>query len=279
MAYVLGKQPPKVAPWPPTGPGLEKKTVNPGEDLGAFCTRVGVTVSEFMKTNFEIELKDPNWQFYFNWYMNKNGIGKAWTAKGNCKFIGGETFYVKNQNKPVKDKPVSTYPKDRGEIVQWFMQDILPQRTIGPGNITNGKFMLQRGGKVLDRLSGGGADPNGICGAAAEFVWEKYTDFGGRPPYTLGYILWQQAGLFTHVANVLSPDLTVLSYTRDFIGDGVNAKAPDGGRARPFSEVQHWTVLDLYFKKVSTVSSWWQSVSYLGWGELVIDPTGQYINQ
>src|SRR5688572_29080306 len=44
MANILSKQPPVIAPWPPTEAGLVKKTVEAGEDLGAFCKRVGTTI-------------------------------------------------------------------------------------------------------------------------------------------------------------------------------------------------------------------------------------------
>ena len=272
MVNVLSKQPPIAAPWPPSGPGLEKKIVNPGETLGDFCKRAGVTVSDFMQTNFAIDLRHPDWQFHFNWYMKKKGIAKAWTPNGNCKFIGGETFYVKKKKSP------STAPTDRGGAVQWFLQEVLPARTIGPGNITNGSFMKSRLGKVIDRFRGGDPDPNGICGAAADYVVEKYQDFGNQTPFTMGYILWRQGPMFTHVANFLAPQLTVLSYTRDFAGNVAGA-APEAGYVLPYSSVQHWTVLDLYFMKASTVENWWRAVSYLGWGTLTLDPSGQFINE
>jgi hypothetical protein len=117
MGNVLSKQPPNVAPWPPVGPGLEGKSVNPGEDLGAFCKRVGVSVSDFMQTNFAIDLRHPDWQFHFNWYMQTKGIGKAWTPNGNCKFIGGETFYVKREPVPAPGPgitPPAQHPFRRG---------------------------------------------------------------------------------------------------------------------------------------------------------------------
>lgn len=272
MANILSKQPPVIAPWPPAGTGLVKKTVNAGEDLAAFCKRVGITVREFMDTNFKIDLGDSNWQFYFNFYMSKNGIAKAWTPKGNCIFLGGETFYVKPAKTDLKA------PRDRGEVVQWFLQDMMPQRTIGPGNVTNLGFMAVRGGKVLDRLSGKAPDPNGICGSVAEFMVDQYQNFGGKTPFTLGYILWMQAKFFTHVANVLVPRLTVLEYTRDLVSGAVIGEAPEGGVFVPFGEVENWTVLDLYFKKTTTVGQWWRDVSYLGWGTLTIDPSGEYIN-
>ena len=272
MSNVLSKQPPQVAPWPPVGPRLKEKSVNPGEDLGAFCKRVGVSVTDFMQTNFSIDLRHPDWQFHFNWYMQTKGIGKAWTPNGNCKFIGGETFYVKSE------KPPSNAPRDRGEVVQWFLKEIKPARTIGPGNVTNFGFMWSRGRKVFERLRGGGPDPNGICGAVAEYVTDKYQDFGNNTPFSMGYILWQQAGFFTHVANVLVPQLTVLAYTRD-LANNVSGEAPAGGQVLPFHAVQQWTVLDLYFMKVTTVGQWWRDVSYLGWGTIILDPSGEYINE
>lgn len=277
MSTILSKTPPVIAPWPPAQPNLVKQTVNAGEDLAAFCQRVGITVKDFMEVNFKIDLADSNWQFYFNFYMAKNNIAKAWTPNGNCKFIGGETFYVKppKSENPAKEK--KKIPKDRGEVVQWFLQDMLPLRTIGPGNITNLGFMAVRGFKVLDRLGGKAADPNGICGSAAEFMVEQYQAFGNKTPFTLGFILWSQASVFTHVANVLMPREAVLEYTRDFSGT-VSAKAPEGGAVLPFVEVETWTVLDLYFKKTTTVGRWWRDVSYLGWGTMTIDASGVYIN-
>jgi hypothetical protein len=45
-----------------------------------------------------------------------------------------------------------------------------------------------------------------------------------------------------------------------------------------WAAVSHFTVLDLYYKKVSSVERWWRDVSYAGWGTLTIDNNGQFIN-
>ena len=123
-------------------------------------------------------------------------------------------------------------------------------------------------------MTGGGADPNGICGAVADFVYEQYQNFGGGG-VSLGYILWSQPPFFTHVANVMMPVSNVLAFEG---ADHTQVSIPGAPRAMSFREIAHCTVLDLYFKKVTTVELWWQEVSYLGWGTLTLDPNGEYIN-
>lgn len=159
-------------------------------------------------------------------------------------------------------------PRSVGDIVQWFVQDILPQRT-GPG-----VPLFDRGGKVINHLSGEPADPNGICGSAANYVSEQYRGFGNDAVLTVGYILWKQYPFFTHVANVIMPTPGVYMY-RHVDDEGILMA---GTSKMPFAHVRYWTVIDLYFKKVSTVEQWWRNVSYLGWGNLYLDKDGEFIN-
>jgi hypothetical protein len=165
--------------------------------------------------------------------------------------------------------PKSQPPGTVGEIVQWFVQDILPLRTTGSGDPS----LIHRAGRVIGHLSGEPSDPNGICGSAANFVYEQYMGLGGKG-LTVGYILWKQEPFFTHVANVIMPIAGVMIY------DGAEHEGvlELGTVKLPFSMVQHWTVMDLYFKRVSTVEQWWSKVSYLGWGRLTLDPDGVFIN-
>jgi hypothetical protein len=164
--------------------------------------------------------------------------------------------------------PEETPPRSVGDIVQWFVQDILPMRE------GSGIPLFDRGGKVLNHLRGEPADPNGICGSAANFVYQEYMSFGRKSTLNIGYILWKQDPFFTHVANVIMPVPGVYMYKR--LGDDGILEA--GTSPMQYPLVKSWTVLDLYFKKVSTVGQWWQSVSYLGWGNLYLDRDGVFIN-
>jgi hypothetical protein len=271
MVAVLAKAPATVAPWPPQGRDLEPREVLPGEDFGAFCARNKVAFKDLMLKNFQIDIKaDKNWEMVCNWYLyNKVGC-RSLTPRGNCKFVGGEILYV-----PVtKWVPMPKVMRNGADIVQWFMSEVLPKRTIGPGSVTNGYFMLKRGGKVLDRLMGKEPDPNGICGSAAEYVIDRYEDLG-RQSLTVGYILWLQEPFFTHVANVIMPVPIVFGFQRDEripLLIGAPRKPPS------WKEASQWTVLDLYYMKVGTVEQWWKHAAYMGTGKIILDPDGQYIN-
>jgi hypothetical protein len=264
MTQVLAKAPKVVAPWPP--PGLEPKDVLPGEDFGAFCKRNKVSFKDLMLKNFQINIDtDKDWEFVCNWYLWHKVGCRSLTPKGNCKFVGGEKLYV-----PRKAAPRPEPPRKVPDIVEWFMSEIMPKRTIGPGDVS-----LERGGRVIDHVTGGPPDPNGVCGSAANYVMEQYQEFG-HTGTTLGYILWQQASVFTHVANVIMPVSSVLIYEGS---DHTAVAVPETTTPLPFSAVAQWTVLDLYFKKIGTVESWWNYVSYVGWGRITLDPDGIYINE
>ena len=86
-----------------------------------------------------------------------------------------------------KPVPMPQPPRNASDIVQWFVQDILPLATTGPGDGS----LIHRGGKVIDHVRGKPADPNGICGSAATFVYQHYMGLGGKG-LSVGFILWKQ---------------------------------------------------------------------------------------
>ena len=274
------KTPAVQAPWPPDpakdpkGRKWEPRIVgnDPKESFYTIAAEKQLDPLDLVEYNFRTRNpKEINWylrQYVGCFNATRDGQNYTFYGAGLRPSVGDPMKTKATIFIPVARPGPRRAPQDRGELVQWFIQEILPERTIGVGTV-----LVGRGNKVLDRLLGGGSDPNGICGAVADYVMEQYQNFGGG--VALGYILWRKGHVFTHVANVHMPVSSVLVYEGS---DHSSVSIPETTIQLPFEQVAQWTVLDLYFKKVATVENWWRDVSYMGWGQLVLDPDGVYIN-
>ena len=217
----------------------------------------GMTALELCRFNFQTT--DPA---EINWYLrNKAGCTQTTPDKKNYRFAGGEKIYI-----PTKG---NTLPAGRElpsflKVQQWFETEIIPQRTTSAGFSPNRIYK-----SPMALVNGNKADPNGLCGDAAEFVAQEFKKrFGGDEAagnHTLGNVVWVlgYAGLpFTnmnHVANALIPRG---AHLQEYDWDS-KASRPVG--KDNFSNLQgallSLRVFDLYYKKPLTLGNWWRGLS------------------
>ena len=141
------------------------------------------------------------------------------------------------------------------EIEVWFTNVIIPKRTAAAGVNTHRIYAAPRA-----LFLGNSPNPNGLCGDAAAFVEQElantflnHTSAG----HAFRRILWRSSP-FNHEANVVVPTagMVLLQYETDQnLIYGLQA-----GQVA-YSVIQDCPVLDLYYKKVYTVDSWWQARS------------------
>lgn len=265
----LVKKPPIVAPWPPAEPNKEEIRILAGWSLESAAAAKGLTLADLLKFNFAIDMAtQKDWPFHVNWYLRETLKCTRTTPRGNYMFSGGEVIYAPLA-KAAKKPAYAAMTKD--EIIDWFKTQMIPKRTAAAGGSFN------RIWKTPQRALGGGADPNGICGAVADYVWDKSPPNLGS--WKIGYILWRE-GPFTHVGNIIMPNSGVKVFKRNDVEKVIDITPAKYGNREIFDwhALMGWTVIDLYYKEVTTVYDWWRDKSYAGWGELVIDPDGKYIN-
>ena len=266
----LVKTPSPIAPWPPATPDKEEVKVLAGWSFETIVQTKNISLADLLKFNFEIDIAtQKSWPYFVNWYLREKLRCTRLTAGGNFMFSGGETLYTPLQRAP-KKPPIAAMTRD--EIIDWFKTVMIPQRTASAGSSFN------RIWKTPQRVFGGGADPNGICGAVADYVWDKGIVLN-TGPYQIGYILWH-VGPFTHVGNIIMPKIGVKVFNKDNDLSVATDATPRkyNNRGHDWHAVRGLTVIDLYYKEVSTVDDWWRAKSYAGWGELIIDPDGQFMN-
>jgi len=161
------------------------------------------------------------------------------------------------------------------EVDTWFDKTALPARTTWSG------FSWNRVYKSPQRLVGGNeADPNGLCGDASTYVIEAFEKaFPKANPtsdgFMLGLVLFD--GLATnHIANVMLPQEAAFKQSFECKTKVVVMTFPASGKpgervasASPRSksrylgikELLELHVYDLYYKKRTTIDSWWDDVS------------------
>jgi hypothetical protein len=164
------------------------------------------------------------------------------------------------------------------EADSWFDKKAIPARTTWSG------FSWNRVYKSPHRLvAGNQTDPNGLCGDASSYVIDAFEKaFPKANPtsdgFMLGLLLWE--GLASnHIANVMLPQdaafkqtftskggVVVLTYPAGGkLGDRVSASSPRSRtRYLGAKELLELHVYDLYFKKRTTIDSWWDDVDSKG---------------
>ena len=171
---------------------------------------------------------------------------------------------------PILNSPPKYVPKaamNTSEVIEWFKTEIIPQRTASAGRSVENVFRDLK------------SSPNGICGAAAGFVWDVQPS--SLDGIQIGYVLWVKIPFVsTHIANIILPKaFRIREFERGPSNNVVDVTPPKhAGHNFDWPTVSKYTVLDLYFKKVQTLDQWWREVSYAGFGTLTLDPNGMYIN-
>ncbi len=256
-------------PWPPATPAKRAVQVGPTDSFTSLCVRENCSFKELIQFNFGLDIEDPalkrKWPKIINYYLRTKLRCTRLTPGGNYRFSGSETLYLPQAptKRKAQNHPILTVK----EVIQWFEEEMIPKRTDPAGtNLNRLKYIFQY------------SDPNGLCGAAATFV--KENEPARMEGFQIGFVLWRSAGMFTHIGNVLLPKdfkVAVFSKNSAFVKD----ETPE--RYKPvnatWAAIRHFPVLDLYFKKVSSVERWWSAVSYAGWGTLTLDSNGQFIHE
>ena len=164
------------------------------------------------------------------------------------------------------------------EADSWFDKQAIPARTASSGFSWNRIYKSPR-----DLVTGNQVDANGLCGDASSFVIEAFDKaFPKANPtsdgFMLGLVLWQ--GLASnHIANVMLPQDAAFKQTFKSNGGVVVLTAPTGGKlgervpaASARSRTRYLSakkllelhVYDLYYKKRTTIDSWWKDVDSKG---------------
>ncbi len=258
--------------WPPATPDKRPVTARRTDSFETLCAREKIAFSAFIRFNFGIDVGDPalrhKWPKVLNFYLRTLLKCSLMTAGGNYRFSGGEVLYVPvaAEALPPVDKP---RPKlmNKQDVIDWFKTEMIPRRTDPAGTNLN-RFLY-----AADQ-----SNPNGLCGAAANFVFDESPAM--LAGIQIGFILWQQGPVFTHIGNVILPaGFRVRRFKKSWTGEVLD-ETPErfgtGGLGWP--SIGQLTVLDLYFKKVQTVEQWWRAVSYMGSGTLTLDNNGQFLN-
>lgn len=261
----------KPASWPPATSDKRGVMVTRTDSFETLCSREKIPFGAFVMFNFGIDIADPalrnRWPKVLNYYLRTLLKCTSLTPGGNYRFSGGETLYVPVAAAP----PIVSRPRekkyDKQGLIEWFNTEMIPRRT-------------EPAGTNIDRFRyfGEQSNPNGLCGAAANFVFDESPAM--LDGVQVGFVLWQQGPLFTHIANIIVPTgFRVRRFERNS-SNGVDDVTPDRYRtgSNDWPTVSQFTVLDLYFKKVQSLDAWWRSVAYLGSGTLTIDSTGQFMN-
>jgi len=140
----------------------------------------------------------------------------------------------------------------------WFNDTILPKRTASPGFSANRIWKSPR-----DLVKGNTEDPDGLCGDAADFVyeqfWRDFNDYATNDGFQIGLVLWKGA-LLNHMANVMlvRTKIGVQEYSWD---SKKRTIAFVSGRSQ-YSTTEFLTlhVYDLYYKKrATTLEAWWKA--------------------
>ena len=231
-----------------------------------------IPFATFVKFNFDIDIADSalrnKWPKVLNYYLRTLLKCSSLTPGGNYRFSGGETLYV-----PVAVAPSPvTRPKPalmkKQDVIDWFTSEMIPRRTAPAGtNIDRFRYIMDE------------SNPNGLCGATANFVFDESP--AKLDGVQLGFVLWQQGPLFTHIANIILPaGFRVRRFVRNG-SNGVDDDTPERYRTTglEWPLVSQFTVLDLYFKRIQLLDAWWRSVAYLGSGTLTLDSNGQFMNE
>jgi hypothetical protein len=140
------------------------------------------------------------------------------------------------------------------EVEIWFRHVIVPQRTAPAGFNTR---RIHAGPRAL--FLGNKPYANGLCGDAAAFVEREFHGTFLKTTSTgevLRRILWRASG-WNHIANVLVPS-RVMGLLRYEAFWKFNVALYEQGQL-PYSSASDWTVLDLYYKQIYTVDSWWRA--------------------
>ena len=164
------------------------------------------------------------------------------------------------------------------EADSWFDKKAIPARTTSSGFSLNRVYKSPR-----DLVTGNQVDPNGLCGDAASYVIVAFDKAYPKANPTsdgfmLGLVLWQ--GLASnHIANVMLPQDACFKQTFKSNGGVVVLTYPAGGKlgeripgspsrshARYLGakELLELHVYDLYYKKRTTIDSWWTDVDKKG---------------
>ena len=147
------------------------------------------------------------------------------------------------------------------ETRTWFKSKVIPKRTASAG------FSGNRIWKTPRSAFGNVEDANGLCGDAALFTAEEFfrsfNDYRTSDGHIIGMILWKGRFL-NHVANVLLKsslvDLETYSYNSSTRNVVSNLKKPQYNTSALFK----LTVLDLYYKEVTDLKTWWEDQDNLG---------------
>ena len=140
----------------------------------------------------------------------------------------------------------------------WFENTIVPQRAASAG------FSLNRLWKSpLALFRGNTEDPDGLCGDAAAYVYERFfTDFGDyitTDGFQIGLVLWN-GRISNHIANVMLAKKKTAPETYKWDSKRRVAVSTAGVAQYTSSQLLKLYVYDLYYKKASTVELWWKDL-------------------
>lgn len=222
------------------------------------AAKPGMTALDLCVYNFRTSVPAE-----INWYLrNKAGCTATTPDRRNYKFAGGEKIHVPGAVAAVPAKlPTSA------EVEAWFVREMVPQRT------TNAGFSPNRIFKSPQALLRGNnkADPNGLCGDTTKFVLERIVATWGDIRTSDGFwaeeIVWVLGSTLTpftninHVALVLWPQkrIAAAEFTWDSRVQYPIQHAHGQDAAAP--EIINYRVLDLYYKRASSLGDWWRAMS------------------
>lgn len=140
----------------------------------------------------------------------------------------------------------------------WFEQTIIPQRTASAGFSFN---RLWKSPRAL--FKGNIEDPDGLCGDAAAYVYERFfNDFGDyitTDGFQIGMILWN-GRISNHIANVMLVKKKTAPETYKWDSKRRVAVSAASGGQYTSSQLLKLYVYDLYYKQTSTVQLWWKDL-------------------
>jgi hypothetical protein len=148
------------------------------------------------------------------------------------------------------------------ETHTWFKTKVVPKRTASAGFSGNRIWK-----SPTSLITGNVEDADGLCGDAALFTVEEFyrtfDDYRTSDGHIMGMILWNGIVL-NHVANVMLKNSLSSMETYSYDSSKRTVKS---GAAKPqynTSALFKLTVLDLYYKEISNLKTWWENQDDLG---------------
>lgn len=147
------------------------------------------------------------------------------------------------------------------EVKTWFKSEVIPKRTTSAGFSVN---RIVKGPRAM--VFGNQSDPNGLCGDVTSYVadayFDKYFSYQTTDGFEMLMLLWEGT-LLNHIANVLIPVKSTQEQIYKIRGtESLQLIGQEVAGVKTFNKNDLFglVVLDLYYKKITTVEDWWKDL-------------------